>query len=682
MRKPLSQEHRGMALIIVLAFVVLLMGLTIAYFSQTTADRQTAHTSFNQSNADQIASSGVAMILGDLRQEIINGSASPAPSFAPSPAGTPCYAYLPTSAANMVPKRSGTPSAGAAIPNLVRRSVRNDSTSMPSPGFPSRASAVNSVTDPSANGRAVTLPRWNKHYLIPKLVTTGGDASTDPVTSFLPPDWVMVTAEEGAAVLSNPTTDSSSTVVTPIGRYAYAIYDIGGLLDINVAGYPTNSTASQIGRKGSLGYADLTILPYPIPNPSQLDQIIGWRNYATTQPSNNFPDTTFAANFQTSSTAATNFYKYIVSNSNGFLGPNPTAALYNNRTDQAFVNRQQLIAFRAALGFSSNALQHLTTFSRQPTAPSWSPSTPTSTNPDFRTLRVTSSFTRNDGTIAARGEPLVKKRFSLQRLNWLTYKGPSAYRDGIANNRALDSDLAILTANYGVDTTYLQKGTDLTQATATTANIYNYFGLVWDATNERYKYIGHPDSPTATSPLATSIATLGTLTGSREPDFFELLQAGILDSSLGVSVASDAALPIAHQQSKMLHILTIGANLISQARTDSYPVRIAFDSGGGIVMEAVGSTRIPYLNSLAACAIATTSGGLNWIVVPNLWDPYRNNWDLLEASPVPAYPRPAVRIRAIGAVSFATVAAATATPTPIPTPTPTPTPTATPTPTP
>jgi len=164
-----------MALIIVLAFVVLLTGLTIAYFSQTTADRQTAHTSFNQSNADQIASSGVAMILGDLRQEIINGSASPAPSFAPSPAGTPYYAYLPTSAANMVPKRSGTPSAGAAVPNLVRRSVRNDSTSMPSPGFPSRASAVNSVTDPSANGRAITLPRWNKHYLIlPNLSQPGG----------------------------------------------------------------------------------------------------------------------------------------------------------------------------------------------------------------------------------------------------------------------------------------------------------------------------------------------------------------------------------------------------------------------------------------------------------------------------------------------------------------------------
>ena len=440
--------------------------------------------------------------------------------------------------------------------------------------MPSRASAVNSVSDPSANGRSVTLPRWNKHYLIPKLNT--GDDQTDPVTSFVAPDWVMLTGEEGAAVLSAPKTDSNGNTVTPLGRYAYAVYDVGGLLDLNLAGYPTNSTVSQVGRKGSLAYADLStqnILPYQIPNGGssayQLDQVIGWRNYATTRPDGNFPGSTFAANFQPSnSTAATNFYKYIISNSNGFLGPNPTATPYSNRTDQAFVNRQQLVALRAALGFSSNALQHLTTYSRQSTAPSWSPPTPTTTNPDFRTLRVTSAFTRNDGNIAAIGEPFVKKRFSLQRLNWLTYKGPSAYRDGIANNHALDADLAIVTTNYSVDTTYLQKGTDLTQVTATTANIYKYFGLVWDATNERWNYIGHPASPAATSPLATSIATLGTLTGTREPDFFELLQAGILNTSLGGSAPSDAALPITHQQSKMLHILTIGANLISQARTD------------------------------------------------------------------------------------------------------------------
>src|SRR5438445_3517978 len=155
MRRFQSQQ-RGVALIIVLAFVVLLAGLTVAYLSQTTTDRQVTQTSFSEANADQIASSAVAIIVGDLRQEIVSG-ASPALTFGPSPTASPYYLYTPTSPNYMIPQRSGTPSSGAPIPNLVRRSVRNDPIAAP-PGMPSRASAVNSVSDPSANGRSLTLP--------------------------------------------------------------------------------------------------------------------------------------------------------------------------------------------------------------------------------------------------------------------------------------------------------------------------------------------------------------------------------------------------------------------------------------------------------------------------------------------------------------------------------------------
>src|SRR5947208_7506767 len=320
MRRFQSQQ-RGVALIIVLAFVVLLAGLTVAYFSQTTTDRQVAQTSFSEANADQIASSAVAIIVGDLRQEIVRGSSSPAPSFGPSPTASPYYLYTPTSPNYMIPQRSGTPSSGAPIPNLVRRSVRSDP--MPTPGLPSRASAVNSVTDASSNGRSVTLPRWNKHYLVPKLVTSGNDATTDPVTSFVAPDWVMLTAEQGAAVLSNPKTDSNGNTRTSMGRYAYAVYDEGALLDLNVAGYPNDpSTAPipniRVGRKGSITFADLTTLgSYGLPNtsvPHQVDRIVGWRNYGTTQPTNNFPDTIpeFANNFQSTTTPATSFYNFVV----------------------------------------------------------------------------------------------------------------------------------------------------------------------------------------------------------------------------------------------------------------------------------------------------------------------------------------------------------------------------------
>ena len=52
-----------------------------------------------------------------------------------------------------------------------------------------------------------------------------------------------------------------------IGRYAYMIYDEGGLLDMNAAGYPSPMTILQYGRKGSLAFADLSGLPGLSPTP-------------------------------------------------------------------------------------------------------------------------------------------------------------------------------------------------------------------------------------------------------------------------------------------------------------------------------------------------------------------------------------------------------------------------------
>src|SRR6476646_9359444 len=114
--KRFGSQQRGAALIIVLAFVVLFAGVGVAYLSRTTGDRQVAHSSFNQSNVDQLVQSAVDNIIGDLRQEIIAGSASPAPTFGPTL--NPYYVYTPNSSANVIPQRSGN---AAGAPNLIRR---------------------------------------------------------------------------------------------------------------------------------------------------------------------------------------------------------------------------------------------------------------------------------------------------------------------------------------------------------------------------------------------------------------------------------------------------------------------------------------------------------------------------------------------------------------------------------
>src|SRR5262249_18347987 len=130
----------------------------------------------------------------------------------------------------------------------------------------------------------------------------------------------------------------------------------------------------------------------------------------------NQPLTYFANSFLTTATAS------------------PTPLVFNSQTDQSLPMRQVLIKLRSGITQSGigfvNALQSLGTFSREALSkiPQWSPTTPDATNPNFQTLLVTSGFTRNDGSSAKPGEYLVSKRFLLQRLNWLTYLGPSANR--------------------------------------------------------------------------------------------------------------------------------------------------------------------------------------------------------------------------------------------------------------
>src|SRR4029453_247964 len=189
--KELRSEQRGAALIIVLAFVVLFTGLGVAYLSRTTSDRQVAHSSFKQSDVDQLVQSAVDNVIGDLRQEIRNGSTAVTQAD-----GTTLY--TPTAAGNMVPQRSGN---AAGAPNLIRRSVNPDSLSG-NPAPPSRASAVNSQNNPSANGRSISSTRWNGHYLVPK--KNAGTDESIPIDAFTSktPDWAFVTREYGADMLA------------------------------------------------------------------------------------------------------------------------------------------------------------------------------------------------------------------------------------------------------------------------------------------------------------------------------------------------------------------------------------------------------------------------------------------------------------------------------------------------
>ena len=108
MKKFLHSRHgasKGAALIIVLAFVVLVTALAVAHFSRTTTDRQLAQSSFNDTSADLLARSALDITVSDLKQEI---------------------AINPTvTTANIQPARYPAPTIPADNPNLIRYSSRN-----------------------------------------------------------------------------------------------------------------------------------------------------------------------------------------------------------------------------------------------------------------------------------------------------------------------------------------------------------------------------------------------------------------------------------------------------------------------------------------------------------------------------------------------------------------------------
>ena len=209
-----KRPSNGAALIIVLSFVVLLTVLVVAYFSRTTTDRQLAQSSYNDTSADLLARSALDITVSDLKQEIANN---------------------PTiTTANIEPARYGAPpiTDPTPIPNLIRRSF--------SGAAQSRASTVSSGAT-SANGRSISLARWNSHYLVPRASTTTSIDST-PVSSFTAPDWVLVTSQ-------GPNSAPAPNAV--IGRYAFAVYDEGGLIDVNVGGFPTYASLTLPTRRST-----------------------------------------------------------------------------------------------------------------------------------------------------------------------------------------------------------------------------------------------------------------------------------------------------------------------------------------------------------------------------------------------------------------------------------------------
>ena len=144
------------------------------------------------------------------------------------------------------------------------------------------------TTTASLNNRAFSVAQW---------YGTAGPQLVDPAAAPPVPQWVLV-ARDGSnpAAFVPATTPATTTTYSPgkpalattvTGRFAYAIYDEGGLIDVNTAGKPSALAASSASYPIGEGDADLTQLVSPAGGTAtaltaaQADQIIAYRNYAT-----------------------------------------------------------------------------------------------------------------------------------------------------------------------------------------------------------------------------------------------------------------------------------------------------------------------------------------------------------------------------------------------------------------
>jgi hypothetical protein len=538
-------SERAAALIIVLAFVAILAGLSVAYLSVTTTDRQLAHSSFHDTAADLLARSALDIVIGDLKQEMVNGSNVIQVSGS--------TVYIPQTLNNInciVPMRNGNPFftgneyPNDPIPNLIRRSVYAAANPAP-PIVPSRASAVSSAPSPSpaATPRRgdVTCARWNSHYLIPKANT--GDNKTDPVAAFTAPDWVIVTRAGPTpfpvwnSALKDP---APANTTYAVGRYAYAVYDEGGLLDINVAGYPTSTgapTVTDIGRKGVPAFADLTALPTTPGNflsTAAINKFILFRNYATMGSTDTlgsditpaqavaFVDYYLGKPPQTGTTQDFGQVNTFSSNASGSV-----------RTDQNFITRAALIDFVKStdIPFTGivNTLQYLGTFSRE------------QNKPNFQlTTTVSAGFTR----------VVLPQRFYLGNLNEVHAPAPTP--PGTPTPTPTATPTPILTT----DPIRTYFGLELVTPTLTvTPNPSPCDNQV------RWKYVGHdPANHTPLSSIPAFPSDLTTL------DFFQYINYALF----GVTTADSTHCPLTLQR---------GASIIDQYDSDALATGIYFNPG-------------------------------------------------------------------------------------------------------
>jgi hypothetical protein len=573
-----STNHQpGIAIVVVVSLMAMLSLMVIAFLLLSTTNRNNANLDVSIRQADSIAELAKETLIADLVSEMKAGAAA----ITDTADGKQSFTIVDPKF--MVPERAAKPAvkSDALFKPIVKQSAGGTKFhEIASPGFAGkiRASAI-STTTPSVDGRKIAETRWSAPKLLDPAVT---------FTSAQAPDWIY-TARNG----TNPTTATSANsqstntggVPNPeyiVGRYAYQVYDVSGLLDANVAGYGSSAPpANAMSRKGSLVWADLAALPPSSANPSKL---VDWRRASS------------------KALAADEFIREW----GGVRGwmRTPLAA---GQSDNVYLSRRELIAYQNKIptDLPSSLLPYLTTLSRELNQPSWAPTIDaggafdykanmdkdSATNRRFSGIRVKAEFTRRDGTKAKVGEPLMLSRFPLSKIQ--------AFAD---NNQA---------------------------------DVRKYFGLAPAQSSG-----GTVISWTHANSAGGKIKRLDQVAAeNREPDFFETLKAGILEGSVGNFMTQNSFfMDQGRDLNSDYQILRIGASIIDQWDSDDNPTIIQYGLTNPLTGvrpdDVAGVENLPYFHFLGESRFRRRDLGAPpndstaaTFITFQLWNPHKNAVD-------------------------------------------------------
>jgi hypothetical protein len=407
-RQPRCRRRKGAALVLALAALVLLLGIVLAFFSRAALQRQISASSASNAQVDFLAETSLKILLRDIRHEIEAGSMPDPLTGAEIPHFRPLL-----KADGTVPSLSLQRVGDSNIPPILKTSRSQQPFFKQQDGYrivpghpangPVRASEI-STTAPSANGRRIPAARWNH----PKFMTPS------EAGRFQPPDWIYLDREgrnptnfQNLSQLANSQAENPDYV---LGRFAYVIYDEGGLLDLAAIG--NDLSAEDNARKGRAHQITLAngIADIDVP---QFSSFVAWRSPVTS--------------------------------SQGGQGANELFDPKRNFIDvpaneQTFLNRQDLLKFcaRADSPLPPEILPFVTTYSRDVSAPAFgvprSLTLPTAIpetefNPPLSAVRFPASTTldRPEGAVTVpSGSPVLARKFPLSNIALLSASEPDA----------------------------------------------------------------------------------------------------------------------------------------------------------------------------------------------------------------------------------------------------------------